>query len=175
MRGAARFKEVGEEKVAKSADCAISMTGFWPPITPITPIGDRWLVCYALRVKLTGQIIGAAMEVHRLLGPGFLESIYQRALVRELRFRRLCVQTEVQIAIPYKGASVGLHRLDLVVENSVVVELKAATALAEVHRAQVLSYLKATGLEVGLILNFGERSLIWKRVTHTSNRVDSAL
>ena len=121
-------------------------------------------------MKLTGQIIGAAMEVHHLLGPGFLESIYQRALLHELKLRRLDVQTERRIDIVYKNLLVGVHRLDLIVQKCVVIELKAVSSITDVHRAQAISYLKATGLEVALILNFGEASLTFKRVVRTHGR-----
>ena len=123
-------------------------------------------------VKLTGQVIGAAMEVHRVLGPGFLESIYHRALVHELKLRGLNVETERAIDIRYKDARVGVHRLDLIVETSVVVELKAVSNIADAHVAQVLSYLKATRLQVALILNFGGPSLVWRRVVRTGGRVE---
>jgi GxxExxY protein len=85
---------------------------------------------------MTHTIIGAAMEVHRTLGPGFLEAIYRKALLHELSLRGLSAQTEVEIHIPYKNLSAGKHRLDLVVEQQVVVELKAVSALADLHTAK---------------------------------------
>src|SRR6267378_8604764 len=102
-------------------------------------------------MKLTGRIIGAALEVHKLLGPGFVESIYHRALLHELNLRSLFTQTEQQIDIYYKDQIVGKHRLDIIVEKTVVVELKAVNAIADVHMAQALSYLKATNLELALL------------------------
>ena len=118
-------------------------------------------------MKLTGEIIGAAMEVHRVLGPGFVEAVYQRALLHELKLRSLEIETERQIDIGYKNVIVGVHRLDMIVQKCVVVELKAVSGIIDVHRAQVISYLKASGLEVALILNFGEASLGFKRVVRS--------
>ena len=115
-------------------------------------------------MTLTGQIIGAAMEVHRTLGPGFIESIYHRALLHELGLRHLNCDTERQVDVRYKDQLIGQHRLDIVVENSVIVELKAVSTMAEVHIAQTLSYLKATNIEVALLVNFGLPSLVWKRL-----------
>ena len=117
-------------------------------------------------MKLTGEIIGAAMEVHRVLGPGFVEAIYQRALLHELKLRGFIVETEQQLGVRYKDAIVGVHRLDIVVNKVVIVELKAFTGIIEAHRAQAISYLKASGLNVALILNFGEPSLAFKRVVY---------
>jgi GxxExxY protein len=114
--------------------------------------------------QLTHAIIGAAMEVHRALGPGFLESIYRNALIHELHLRNLSTKAELEVQVDYKDLIVGRHRLDIVVEDRVIIELKAASGIIDIHIAQVLSYLKATRLEVGLILNFGEESLVWKRL-----------
>ena len=116
------------------------------------------------REDLTRAIIGAAMEVHRTLGPGFVESVYGHALLHELILCGLSTTSELEVQIRYKGVIVGRHRLDLVVENQVIVELKAAHSIAEVHLSQALSYMKATSLAVCLIVNFGERSLTWKRL-----------
>jgi GxxExxY protein len=120
-----------------------------------------------LLAELTGEIIASGMEVHRLLGPGFLEAIYQRALSHELRLRGLSSEHELDIPIAYKGHSVGRHRLDLVVEKRVIVELKAADAIIDAHVAQTLSYMKAAALEVSLILNSGRPSLTWKRLARS--------
>ena len=113
---------------------------------------------------ITREIIGAGMEVHRLLGPGYLESIYRRAMIRALSSRGLPIQTEMVVEILYKGERIGQHRLDLIVANEVVVELKCVAKLAEIHRAQTISYLKATGISVGLVLNFAGTSLTWHRI-----------
>jgi GxxExxY protein len=113
---------------------------------------------------LTEQIIGAAIEVHRRLGPGFLESIYEKALVIELRKRGLAVEAQVEIIIEYDGVEVGRHRLDLFVNSTIVVELKAIKDLEDVHFAIVRSYLKAAGRKHGLLLNFAKVTLEIKRV-----------
>jgi len=100
-------------------------------------------------------IIGAAIEVHRQLGPGLLESVYELALCRELWLRGLRVERQVPVPVTYKGAELESQiRLDLLVESVVVVEIKAADRLAPVHRAQLLTYLKLTGNPVGLLFNF---------------------
>ena len=104
------------------------------------------------------------MEVHSLLGPGFLESIYKHALLHELRLRGLETKTEVEVHIFYKDHHIGKHRLDLLVGDTVIVEIKGVSAINDVHIAQALSYLKATNLELALILNFGGSSLSWKRL-----------
>ena len=116
---------------------------------------------------LTHTVIGAAMEVHSALGPGYLESIYKVALLHELGLRGLTMQSEWEVRISYKDRVVGVHRLDIVVGNELILELKAVNGLAPVHLAQTLSYMKATGIEVGLIVNFGESSLVWKRLVQS--------
>jgi GxxExxY protein len=113
---------------------------------------------------LTGQIIAAAIEVHRRLGPGFIESIYQNALILELGKRGLKVNKEVDVAIRYDGVEVGLHRMDLLVEHTIVVELKAIKDLEDIHFAIVRSYLRAAGKEHGLLFNFAKVTLEVKRV-----------
>src|SRR5690554_3601856 len=105
--------------------------------------------------QITHQIIGAAIEVHRHLGPGLLESIYEECLLAELNQRDL--ETVHQYAIPviYKGKQLNsLYRCDLLVQNTVIVELKTVEKIAEIHKAQLLTYLKVTGLRYGLLLNF---------------------
>jgi GxxExxY protein len=110
--------------------------------------------------ELTEKIIGAAIEVHRILGPGLLESIYEEALAIELELRGIPFQRQVEIDVQYKGHTIKGQRLDLLVEEQVVVELKSVTNLPEVAMAQVLSYLKAAGLKRGLLINFGNPRLI---------------
>ena len=105
--------------------------------------------------ELTRRIIQAAIEVHRLLGPGYLESIYGDALTYEFNLCDIPFEREKAIQVKYKGVIVGEHRLDFLVAGQVVVELKGVSRFHEAFRAQVISYLKATGLKVGLILNFG--------------------
>ena len=108
---------------------------------------------------LTGRIIAAAIEVHRSLGPGLLESIYEEALCHEFELRGSAFERQVPIQVSYKGKKIGGQVLDLLVEKEVVVELKAVAKLPDVAYAQTLSYLKATGLSRALLLNFGERRL----------------
>jgi len=105
---------------------------------------------------LTGRIIGAAVEVHRILGPGLLESIYEDAICHEFMLRKIIFQRQIEISVHYKEVVITGQRLDLLVENEVVVELKSVSRVPEVAVAQVLSYLKATRLKRGLLINFGE-------------------
>jgi GxxExxY protein len=108
---------------------------------------------------IAGLIIDAAIEVHRTLGgPGLLESLYEEALYQELKLRNISVQAQVQIPVIYKGYTLRnpMH-LDLLVDGKVIVEVKAAEQEQSVHRAQVLTYLRLTGLKLGLLLNFGQK------------------
>ena len=114
--------------------------------------------------ELTSRVIAAAIEVHRRLGPGFIESIYEHALVVELHKRGLKVEEQVEVPIEYEGVEVGRHRLDLLVEGTIVGELKAIKNLDNVHFAIVKSYLRAVGKEHGLLLNFAKPTLEVKRV-----------
>ena len=114
--------------------------------------------------ELTGKIIAAAIEVHKRMGPGFLESIYENALVIELRRRGLKVDQQVEIPIEYDGNEVGRHRLDLIVENLIVVELKSIKNLEDIHFAIVKSYLRAFNVHHGLLINFSKVTLEVKRV-----------
>ncbi|HUU83836.1 MAG TPA: GxxExxY protein [Phycisphaerae bacterium] len=113
----------------------------------------------------TYAIIGAAMEVHRQLGHGFLEAVYQEALAIELKTRDIPHAREVGLPVLYKGQRLACdYRADLVCFDSVIVEVKAVSKLSGVHEAQVINYLKATGLDVGLLINFGTESLQHKRL-----------
>jgi GxxExxY protein len=113
---------------------------------------------------LTERIIGAAIEVHRRLGPGFLESVYEKALIIELKKRRMAVQDQMEVIIAYDGQEVGSHRLDLFVEDTIVVELKAIKNLEDTHFAVVRSQLRAVDRQHGLLLNFAKTTLEPKRV-----------
>ena len=113
---------------------------------------------------LTEKIIGCAIDVHKELGPGFLESIYHKALRKEFSLKNVDNETEKEVKVYYKNELIGIHKLDLLVENKIVVELKAVTDISDVHVSQVVSYLKATGQTVGLILNFSKSTLDIKRV-----------
>ena len=110
------------------------------------------------------RIIGAAIEVHRVIGPGYVESVYERALCLELELRGIAFERQPAVRVSYKGHVVGEGRLDLVVEPDVVVELKAAPALLPVHKAQILAYLKATRRRLGLLVNFNAPVLTVKRI-----------
>jgi len=116
--------------------------------------------------EITEKIIGASFEVHKFLGNGFQEVIYQRALAWELSQARLAYVREIEQEIFYKELvePVGTRRADFVIEGKVLVELKAIIALEDVHVAQILNYLKAYRLEVGLLINFGSKSLTFKRL-----------
>ncbi len=114
--------------------------------------------------ELTETIIGAAVRVHTALGPGFLESIYEQAMAVELRLLGIHFESQKPVPIFYRGHAVGEHRLDLLIANGIVVELKAIAALENVHFATVRSYLKALGLQDGLLLNFAATRLTIKRV-----------
>ncbi|MGA8056449.1 MAG: GxxExxY protein [Burkholderiales bacterium] len=110
-----------------------------------------------LHAPLTEAIVGGFYDVYNELGHGFLESVYRRSLLIALRDRGLRVEAEVEVAVRFREREVGSFRADLVVEDAVVVELKVARAIDPVHEAQLLHYLKASRLEVGLLLNFGEQ------------------
>jgi GxxExxY protein len=115
--------------------------------------------------ELTGKIIGAAIEVHRQLGPGFIESFYENGLVYELRKRGLKVQQQLEVPVIYDGnVEVGKHRLDLLVEDEIVIDLKAVSELLDVHFAIVKSQLRAVKRKHGLLLNFAKVKLEAKRV-----------
>ena len=113
---------------------------------------------------LTGQIIGVAIAVHRELGPGFLESVYEAAMAIALTETRIPFQQQVPVPVLFHGKPVGEHRLDLLVAGEVVVELKAIKAIEDVHYAILRSYLRAAGLARGLLLNFASPTLQVKRI-----------
>jgi GxxExxY protein len=113
---------------------------------------------------LTGKVIGCAMEVHRNLGNGFQEVIYQRALEIEMNLQGLNFSREHEMSIFYKGIEIGTRRVDFFVEGQVMVELKAIVQLEDVHLAQAIHYLEAYNLDIGLLINFGNMSLQFKRV-----------
>lgn len=114
--------------------------------------------------QLTGKIIGCAMEVHKILGNGFQEVIYQRALAKEMNLQGLSFSREHEMQILYKGDEIGTRRVDFFVEGKIMLELKAVIQLEDVHLAQAINYLEAYGLDIGLLINFGSRSLQFKRV-----------
>lgn len=118
---------------------------------------------------LTHKIIGCAMEVHRILGNGFQEVIYQRALAKEMNLQGLEFSREHEMMINYKGDEIGTRRVDFFVEDFVMVELKALTKLEEVHLAQAMNYCQAYNLPIGLLINFGSKSLEFKRVYNVNH------
>lgn len=113
---------------------------------------------------LTRRIIGCAMQVHRTLGNGFQEVIYQRALSIEFELDNLRFAREQEMSIFYRDQAIGSRRVDFFVEDSIMVEIKATTKLEDVHLAQALNYLECYKIHIGLLLNFGQRSLEFKRV-----------
>jgi len=112
------------------------------------------------------EVIAAAIEVHKRLGPGFLESVYEQALRIELAKRRIVFEGQKQITVFYDGRIVGNHVLDIMVGDNLVLELKAVKAFEEIHYAQLRSYLRATGAKVGLLLNFNSATLTIKRIVN---------
>ncbi|NCS90638.1 MAG: GxxExxY protein [Ignavibacteria bacterium] len=120
---------------------------------------------------LTGKIIGCAMTVHKTLGNGFQEVIYQRALEIEMNREGLNFSREHEMPIFYRNKQIGTRRVDFLVESVISVELKAVTKLEDVHFAQGINYLEAYNLEIGLLINFGEQSLNFKRLTNKKYKV----
>ena len=120
---------------------------------------NKWLY-----KDLTEKIIGAAMEVHRVLGPGFLEYVYEEALVYELKLRKIPFERQKQLDIYYKDMLIPKkYTPDFTIEGKIIIEIKAVSNLTENDEAQLLNYLKATKLKIGLLLNFGQKSLKIKR------------
>ena len=118
-------------------------------------------------LETTRAIIGAAYEVHRELGPGFLEKVYEAALAQELTNRGVPVRCQAEIRVRYKGQEVGVYYADVLVDDNVVCEIKAVESLSSAHEAQLLHYLKATSIKVGLLLNFGSQRVQVKRFART--------
>ena len=117
-----------------------------------------------LYADITEKILEAAFEVSKELGSGFLESVYKNALVIALRAKGMIVENEKPISVMFRGQSIGQFYADLFVDNKVIVELKAVSALAPEHSAQTINYLKATGIEVGMLINFGRPKIEYKRL-----------
>lgn len=109
---------------------------------------------------LTQRILAAAIEVHRVLGPGYVESVYEQACAREFDLRGIRYERQKQILVPYKDVIAGEHRLDFLVEDHVIVELKTVSDFDNIHLAQILSYLKAMGKHTGLLINFAKPRLM---------------
>ncbi len=121
-----------------------------------------------LHADITRRIIGCAMKVHSTLGNGFQEVIYQRALAIEMGYEGLNFEREKEMGIFYRGEHIGTRRVDFFVEGKIMVELKALVALEDVHLAQAMNYLEAYKMEIGLLINFGAKSLQFKRVHNNS-------
>jgi GxxExxY protein len=119
--------------------------------------------------ELTGKIIGCAMEVHKILGNGFQEVIYQRAMAIEMEKQGLGFQREMEMSIFYEGIDIGTRRVDFFVGENIMVELKALIKLEEVHLAQAMNYCQAYNLPIGLLINFGAKSLEFKRVYNVNH------
>jgi len=113
---------------------------------------------------LSYEIMGAIFEVHKKLGPGFLESVYHKALVEEFSERGIKIEAQKTINLTYKNKKIGLHRLDLVVDDKVVVELKTVENFSIHHKAQLTSYLKASGYKLGILVNFSKSKVEYRRV-----------
>lgn len=113
---------------------------------------------------LSYKIMGAIFEVHKKLGPGFLESVYEKALIEELSGRGIQVETEKVIDLTYKSKKIGIHRLDLIVDDKVVIELKTVERFSIHHKAQLTSYLKASGYKLGILVNFSKSKVEYQRV-----------
>jgi GxxExxY protein len=114
--------------------------------------------------ELSSKVLAAAIDVHKALGPGFVEAIYQKAMEVALQHRAIPFECQKEIHVFFESVDVGLQRLDLVAGGQIILELKAVAALAPIHFAQLKSYLKATSLHVGLLLNFNAPTLVIKRV-----------
>ncbi len=142
--------------------------GSTPSITFHFPVPSQYKftnIIFSMEYKaLTHKIIGCAMEVHNQLGNGFQEKIYQRAFAHELQFQGLGYQREFEMPIFYKELEIGTRRVDFFVENKIMVELKAVIQLENVHLAQAINYLEAYHMDIGLLINFGNTSLQFKRV-----------
>jgi GxxExxY protein len=118
---------------------------------------------------ITVKIIGASMEVHKILGNGFQEVIYQRALAIEMEKQGLSFKREMEMTIFYEGVDIGTRRVDFFVEENIMVELKALINLEDVHLAQAMNYCQAYNLPIGLLINFGAKSLEFKRVYNVNH------
>ena len=114
--------------------------------------------------EVTFQIIAAVIEVHKVLGFGFLENVYEKALLKELRLRGLKADCQKEMKVKYKGEEVGSYFADIVVNEEIILELKSVEHLNNSHKAQLLNYLKGTGLRVGFLINFGKEKAEYKRM-----------
>jgi GxxExxY protein len=116
--------------------------------------------------ELSYRIMEAIFEVHNQLGPGFSEEIYQKALITELGLRDILFETQKNIKVIYNGKPMGTYRLDLVIDKKIIIELKAVASLNDIFKQQLTSYLKATGLRLGILINFGARRVEYVRIAN---------
>jgi GxxExxY protein len=112
------------------------------------------------------RIMDAVFEVHKILGPGYSENIYESALAKEFRDRKINHERQKLIEVYYKGEKTGDYRLDMVVDGKIILELKAVSELNEIFKSQLLSYLKATGMKLGILINFGSKEVKFKRLVN---------
>jgi GxxExxY protein len=122
-----------------------------------------------LHKALSYNLIGAAIEVHKTLGPGFLEGTYQRAYEAELKTQKIQFVSQKRIKIFYKNIDLGFQILDLIVDDKIIIEIKSVSEIIPIHQAQLISYLKATKYELGILINFGGKSLQYKRIIISKN------
>jgi GxxExxY protein len=125
--------------------------------------------------EITAKILASSFEVHKILGNGFQELIYQRALVEEMVLNNLSFQREFDMPIFYKEKQIGTRRVDFLIEDVISVEIKAVTKLEDVHLAQAINYLEAFNLEIGMLINFGAKSLEYKRLINPKYRISNQL
>jgi GxxExxY protein len=123
-----------------------------------------------LHKQLSFAVIGAAMEVHSILGSGFLEAVYQAALEKELTLRNIPFDSQVRLPVSYKNEIIGEYKADLVVDNKIIVEIKSISRMNSAHDAQAIHYLTATGMELAILINFGLGSLDYRRVVKTNKK-----
>ena len=123
--------------------------------------------------EITGDIIGAAMEVHRRLGSGFLESVYEEALAIELKLHDIKFERQKEIPVFYRDKIIKTFVCDFLVNKQIIVELKAIKQISEIEKIQVTNYLKASGIEIGLLINFGSVSLEYKRLINSKKKEDN--
>jgi len=116
--------------------------------------------------ELSFQVMSSVFEVHNVLGPGFLERVYENALVKEFALRGIPVETQKEIKVSYKGDSIGCYYTDILVDGKIIIELKAVDKLSSLHKAQLLNYLKATGIKLGYLINMGSKSVEYKRLVY---------
>ena len=120
--------------------------------------------------ELSYKIIGIAMAVHRELGPGFLEKVYENAMIVAFRQERIFAEQQVAVKVYFRGEEVGHYLVDILVDEKIILELKAGEGIVDAHRAQTLNYLTATQYKLAIILNFGKKSLQYERLANTKNK-----